>query len=1118
MKRLFAAISLSSLLILASSATAAPDWRTNSYYTHQSWEFNALNQDVLSCPPDEGDPDPDSPGVPGRDGDPPLEPDALGESVINPYGTPNLRKALPQDGDVGGWIYNAMAGPWMFCGQYGGMGDVALLFEIPNPGVSEGLHTEVLVEWTFYATGPGEMWRCEIGRSYEEYPEEPDPLDRVLVTESKGVLLISEEDERITDEVRPTQPTEWHRITQVWRFEDVPSALYAKISGRTEGAAVLIDRVVVDTRCVEEVIVPEVSDTDPDESAVDVRVDTTVSVTLSTPMDTGATEDAFTVAPPVNGVFTWTNLDKTMTFTPGSDSDPEYLACGETYTATLSADARDAAGIHLEEEYAFTFTTEPYTEPDPVFLGVPEGTVDTDEARISVGGSGIYRYAYRLDEGEWGEPVGLNEDIMLSGLSDREHSLYIRLEDARMQWTESAPLSWSVMAPPAVLGTVPEDGGTAPANTSIVVTFSEPMDKDSVRNAFEIEPQVGGTITWSGTAMTFLPDDALTPDATYEVTIRESAADAAGNRLPADQKWSFTAYVGPTTVTCPVEADTYVLFGGMGGGKGYPKGDASGRFAVKAGAVSIVDARGLFRFDLSALGNISPGDVVKAEFRYHMLEAGQGEMEMSDPAPAGTPMYGFVRALNTTTYEYTELNREGSLPHPTETHLWGENKVGGANYVDWKNKPGYVRGTPMILVTHDTGPETNGSIDITEIVKGWIRGEYPNNGIEIKDHDDRTTPDSEYGDGYSWHIASREASANAPYLSVEVNAVERARIREKPGALPVLEFGETLTLHAEGGEGSSYSWRAVAPDRTDIQEEALSVATGDVTTFVAPARAGLYQIILSAGSDTDGLFVGVRDGAAYVPDEETQVLSQELFPLFMESGLGASEQEAVFHICRELVHDMGTSGMLGEVVLVDANGEGRRIGGTGTACAARTSISIVEEPFQAHVNALVDGGGSTLCAIEIPVGGIPQGAAEKIYVTVTDTGINSWMNTSRIYDLRLCSEGGQRLDATSIDEVIVTLSFNTEVVQQGQLTDGSTSIVHAEDTGKFFTAEEVDPKDTVPADRILNVNYIDGWVRFSEDQLSTFGLRPEGEAFPAPPPEVPADLGGGCFISTALSG
>jgi hypothetical protein len=1118
MTRLLGAITLAVILILPSSAMAAPDWSADPHYTHQSWEFNALNHGELNCPPEEGAPDPLSPGIPGRDGDPPLEPDALGEPVINPYGTPYLQKALPQDGDVGAWIYNAMAGPWMFCGQYGGMGDVALFFEIPNPGVLDGLHTEVLVQWTFYASGPDESWSCEIGRNYEEYPGESDPLDRVLITESEGVFLISEEDERITDEIRPTQPTEWHRVTQVWRLGDVPSTLYAKISGMTEGAAVMIDRVAVDTRCVEDVAAPEVVDTEPDDSAVDVRVDTKVSITFTVPMDAAATEDAFGIQPAANGFFAWTNLDKTMTFTPGTDSDPEYLAPEETYTVTLSSDARDAAGIHLEEAYGFTFTTEPYTAPDPVFEGVPEGTVDTDEAGITVGGAGVYRYAYKLDEGEWSEPAGLSEDITLSGLSDGEHSLYIRLEDARMEWTDTDPLSWTVMAPPAVVRTVPEDGGSAPANTAIVVSFNEPMNEDSVRNAFEMEPQAGGVFSWNGTEMTFLPDHGLTPDVTYQVTIRESAADAAGNRLPQDYSWSFTTYEGPATIACPVDADTYILFGGMGGGKGYPKGDSSGRFVAKAGAVTIVDARALFRFDLSGLGNINAEEVVKAEFHYRMLDAGQGDMEMSDPAPAGTPMYGFVHALNTTTYEYTELDREGSLPHPTETLFWGENNMGGANYVDWKNKPGYVRGTPMIVVTHDNGPETNGSIDITEIVKGWVRGEYPNNGIEIKDHDDRSIPDDEWGDGYSWHIASHEASANAPYLSVEVNAVERARITEKPGALPVLAFGETLVLHAEGGDDSNYGWHVRAPDQTDITDEALSAATGDVTTFTAPAWAGLYEIVLSHGSDGDSLFIGVEDPNAYVADEETQALSQELFPLFMGSELGSSEQEAVYHICREIVDDMGTSGMLGEVTLIDADGERRRIGGTGKAYAARTSISIVEDLSKAHVHALTDDEGSTLCAIEIPVGGIPQGAAQKIYSAATDTGISSWANTSRVYDLRICNEGGQRLDAASIDEVVITLRFNREAVQEGQLTDGSTSIVHAEDTGKFFTAEEIDPKDLVPADRILNVNYGDGWVRFSPDHLSTFGLRPEGEALPPPPPEAPADLGGGCFISAATVG
>jgi hypothetical protein len=239
----------------------------------------------------------------------------------------------------------------------------------------------------------------------------------------------------------------------------------------------------------------------------------------------------------------------------------------------------------------------------------------------------------------------------------------------------------------------------------------------------------------------------------------------------------------------------------MGGGKGYPKTDLEGRCVIKSGAVTIVDARGLFKFDLSQLKQLDPSEIVKAEWVYNMLDVGEGHGALYPPPPAGIPMHGFIYPLNTTSYEYEELGKERPLHHPGEESYnpWNETDLrpwpdyGG--YVCWKNKPGYVPGAPMYLAVHDKGPNSQGRIDITEIVKGWVSGAYPNNGIELKDHDDRSCPVSSVGDGYTWYIASQEDRVRYSVLEVEVDA-DRVKIKDKPSAMYALSFYEEIDLEA----------------------------------------------------------------------------------------------------------------------------------------------------------------------------------------------------------------------------------------------------------------------------------------------------------------------------------
>jgi hypothetical protein len=98
--------------------------------------------------------------------------------------------------------------------------------------------------------------------------------------------------------------------------------------------------------------------------------------------------------------------------------------------------------------------------------------------------------------------------------------------------------------PPRVSTTDPVDETTGVSRDTLVkVTFSEPMDPDSIDNeTFTLmrgTTPVSGTVTWLGLAATFTPAARLASGVLYTATIKTSAKDLAGNHLVSDFVWSF---------------------------------------------------------------------------------------------------------------------------------------------------------------------------------------------------------------------------------------------------------------------------------------------------------------------------------------------------------------------------------------------------------------------------------------------------------------------------------------------------------------------------------------------------------------------------------------------------
>src|SRR5436853_121573 len=88
------------------------------------------------------------------------------------------------------------------------------------------------------------------------------------------------------------------------------------------------------------------------------------------------------------------------------------------------------------------------------------------------------------------------------------------------------------------------------ANTNltpwVVVTFSEPMDRSSVEQAFSITPAMNGAYQWStdSTRVTFIPARPLIAGTTYFVAVDSSGRDRAGNSMTQSRTFQFSTAGG----------------------------------------------------------------------------------------------------------------------------------------------------------------------------------------------------------------------------------------------------------------------------------------------------------------------------------------------------------------------------------------------------------------------------------------------------------------------------------------------------------------------------------------------------------------------------------------------
>src|SRR6266571_2737096 len=107
--------------------------------------------------------------------------------------------------------------------------------------------------------------------------------------------------------------------------------------------------------------------------------------------------------------------------------------------------------------------------------------------------------------------------------------------------------------PPTVVSIIPANGATNVAvSTTVSANFSEPLDCTSVTAAsFTLTSAgaVAGSISCSGSSVTFTPASTLSFNTTYTVTVGTAVRDAAGNALASAFTSTYTSVLPPRPET-----------------------------------------------------------------------------------------------------------------------------------------------------------------------------------------------------------------------------------------------------------------------------------------------------------------------------------------------------------------------------------------------------------------------------------------------------------------------------------------------------------------------------------------------------------------------------------------
>jgi hypothetical protein len=285
-------------------------------------------------------------------------------------------------------------------------------------------------------------------------------------------------------------------------------------------------------------------------------LDAIVRIAFNEPMDRASVEAVFSIDPVIAGELTW--QEDTLVFTPDAPLDFDTL-----YTVHIASTAQDLGGIPMGVELYSGFRTVADTDPPRVLATSPSQgshdvplvtnltitfSDDVNTSTLDVALSWDPPVAFRIS---WDGPTAI-----VTPLHSLEEGIFYNLtvgtglEDIRGNPIE-APYVLSFLTagsadrtPPQLLSVAPVTGSRVTPRGSVRLTFSEPMDRESVEGAIMVSPLVGTELSWSDQVLT-VTFEGMEVGTVYTINLGRSMTDRAGNIVREPYALRFVA--APTT-------------------------------------------------------------------------------------------------------------------------------------------------------------------------------------------------------------------------------------------------------------------------------------------------------------------------------------------------------------------------------------------------------------------------------------------------------------------------------------------------------------------------------------------------------------------------------------------
>jgi len=314
---------------------------------------------------------------------------------------------------------------------------------------------------------------------------------------------------------------------------------------------------------------PTVVSTDPANNASGVLLNKVVTATFSVPMDPlTVTATTFTLkqgATVVTGVVSYTGL--IASFTPSSP-----LASNTTYTATVTAGAKNVPGTPLANDYVWTFNTGTSptvlsTDPLNNATGVALNKVVSATFSMPMDPLTITTTTFNLKQGVTVIPGAVSYTGSTGSFTPTSALIANTIYTATITTGAKNPAGLAIAANyvwtfttaagsvPTILSTDPLNLATGVAlNKVISGVFSEAMDPLTITSAnftlmIGVTP-VLGAVSYVGTTATFTPTSNLLSGSTYTATFTTGVKNVGGTPIASNYVWTFStvAPLGPPVI------------------------------------------------------------------------------------------------------------------------------------------------------------------------------------------------------------------------------------------------------------------------------------------------------------------------------------------------------------------------------------------------------------------------------------------------------------------------------------------------------------------------------------------------------------------------------------------